>query len=213
MIINELKEPNVPGHLSPPQFNFLYQIVLQATPRTAVEIGTYMGRSSYAISKALHDLRGQRKLICVDSWKQKLDPSYFASDHITHLFKMFPSVRSIYVRPGEIKSMIELFHITMERYPFMKEIIEIRNIDSRKVDLSNDSIDFSFIDADHTYEGVKNDISKILEGARPGTVMAFHDYSEKHYPGVVQAIQELRTSRATEWIGQVEFTAALRILE
>lgn len=205
-----LKEPNIPGYFSPPQLNFLYEIVRKVQPKIGVEIGSWMGRSTYAIAKAIHETTGG-KLICVDSWKQPIDAAYFERDGIRKLFEMFPSARPAYVNP-DVDSMMDLFLVTLDRYPFMKDMIEIRRIDSREVDLSGDAIDFSFIDGDHTYAGVRNDIGKVLRGAAPRVTMAFHDYSEANYPGVVRAIEELRLSRKTEWLGQVESTVALRLL-
>lgn len=39
----------------------------------------------------------------------------------------------------------------------------------------NGSVDFAFIDGDHTYEGVKADFLNYGNLVRPGGVIAFHD--------------------------------------
>jgi len=60
----------------------------------------------------------------------------------------------------------------------------------------NHSLDFVFIDAEHTYEAVKADIQAWLPKLRPGALLSGHDYSppgersEKGWPGVVQAVDE-----------------------
>lgn len=204
-----IEEPNIPGFFTKPQFDFLYKVVKEAKPRVAVEIGCWMGRSTYAIAKAMEDLP-EKRLICVDSWKQKIGKEYFESEHMNKVFSLFPGSREQYAK-DDAKSLMEMFEVTLSRFPFMKEMVDVRNIDSRQVDLSTEQIEFSFIDGDHTYEGTKNDIAKVLQGAKFPLVMAFHDYSETHYPGVVKAIHEMLDYRRGEKLGQAEHTVAFRV--
>lgn len=51
-------------------------------------------------------------------------------------------------------------------------------------------IDMMFIDADHSYEGVKLDIESWKGFVKPGSYMYFHDADETS-PGVVKAVEEL----------------------
>ena len=64
---------------------------------------------------------------------------------------------------------------------------------SRKFDFSPfyGQMDFVFIDGDHSYEGVKSDTQNALRMIRPGGVIVWDDYSERHTPGVVQCLEEL----------------------
>ena len=57
--------------------------------------------------------------------------------------------------------------------------------------LAPQTFDLAFIDGYHAYEAVKQDIQLTLPLLRPGAVLAFHDYSPKVWPGVVQAVGEL----------------------
>lgn len=50
--------------------------------------------------------------------------------------------------------------------------------------------DFVFIDADHTYEGVRSDIAAWLPKIRPGGTMLGHDWNRKDFPGVIRAVEE-----------------------
>jgi len=52
------------------------------------------------------------------------------------------------------------------------------------------SIDFVFVDADHSYEGVKRDIEAYLPKIKNGGMMIFHDWGDPRFPGVQQAILE-----------------------
>lgn len=59
----------------------------------------------------------------------------------------------------------------------------------RAKDFEDRSIDFIFIDANHTYEFVSKDIAAYLPKMKPGGIMAGHDFNGAH-PGVVQAVIE-----------------------
>lgn len=59
----------------------------------------------------------------------------------------------------------------------------------RAKDFEDESIDFIFIDANHTYEYVSKDIACFLPKMKPGGIMAGHDFNGAH-PGVVQAVIE-----------------------
>lgn len=51
------------------------------------------------------------------------------------------------------------------------------------------SLDFAFIDADHSYEGVRADIRAWLPKVKPGGLLCGHDWSAA-FPGVVRAVSE-----------------------
>jgi predicted O-methyltransferase YrrM len=68
------------------------------------------------------------------------------------------------------------------------------------------SLDFVFIDADHSYEGCKADIIAWAPKVRRGGFVTGHDYYER-YPGVIRAVDEFFPERELEddaiWIAQV----------
>lgn len=45
-----------------------------------------------------------------------------------------------------------------------------------------ENIGMAFIDADHSYQGVKNDTENVLSQAKPGTVVMWHDYQNDLHP-------------------------------
>lgn len=63
--------------------------------------------------------------------------------------------------------------------------------DSRQFDTTpyRHSFDFVFVDADHSYNGVKNDTVKALELVRPGGIIMWHDYAPKS-PGLVEFFRD-----------------------
>ena len=56
--------------------------------------------------------------------------------------------------------------------------------------VSDASQDFVFIDADHSYEAVKQDIANWRPKVREGGWLGGHDFHPRKFPGVVQAVRE-----------------------
>jgi hypothetical protein len=54
----------------------------------------------------------------------------------------------------------------------------------------NDYFDLIYIDGDHTYEGVKSDLSVSFLKTKNGGLICGHDYTSDRFPGVVQAVNE-----------------------
>lgn len=63
------------------------------------------------------------------------------------------------------------------------------SIDAAK-DFENNFFDLVFIDAEHKYESLKNDIKSWLPKLKINGILMGHDYSSL-YPGVVNAVNEL----------------------
>lgn len=52
----------------------------------------------------------------------------------------------------------------------------------------NKHVDFVYIDADHSYEGVKNDIAVWFDKVNDGGIISGHDYGHVNFPGVKKAV-------------------------
>jgi predicted O-methyltransferase YrrM len=72
---------------------------------------------------------------------------------------------------------------------------------SAKVPLS--FLDFVFIDADHSYEAVKDDIACWAPKVRSGGWVGGHDYHPRKFPGVVKAVDEAYGNRVQHWPGTI----------
>jgi cephalosporin hydroxylase len=57
-------------------------------------------------------------------------------------------------------------------------------------EFEDNSIDFIYIDADHTYESVNRDLKLYLPKLKPNGWIGGHDYNKNQWPGVVKAINE-----------------------
>lgn len=56
--------------------------------------------------------------------------------------------------------------------------------------VTNNSLDFIFIDADHLYENCLEDILDWTPKVKKGGLISGHDYDSNSYPGVVRAVNE-----------------------
>jgi len=144
------------------ELHALYRIVCKLNKGAiAVEVGSYLGASTCFISAGLRKVEG--KLLCIDTWHNETMPE--GNQDTMALFientKFFSNAISVLRKRTEALSVGEL----------------------------PDVIDFAFIDADHSYEAVKNDITLIAPRIRDTGVLAFHD--TKHFSGVSRAVGEL----------------------
>lgn len=69
------------------------------------------------------------------------------------------------------------------------------------------SIDFIYIDADHTYESVKKDLELYIPKIKDGGIIGGHDYSDA-WPGVKEAVTEIIGKptwyfRDTSWLHKI----------
>jgi predicted O-methyltransferase YrrM len=64
-------------------------------------------------------------------------------------------------------------------------------------------LDFVFIDADHSYGAVKDDIACWAPKVRAGGWVGGHDYHPRKFPGVVKAVDEAYGKRVQHWPGTI----------
>jgi predicted O-methyltransferase YrrM len=64
-------------------------------------------------------------------------------------------------------------------------------------------LDFVFIDADHGYAAVKDDIACWAPKVRAGGWVGGHDYHPRKFPGVVKAVDEAYGKSVQHWPGTI----------
>jgi hypothetical protein len=74
--------------------------------------------------------------------------------------------------------------------------------------IDDESLDFIYIDGDHTYMGVKEDIQNYLPKLKKGGLMAGHDYEVGTWSGVVDAVDHTigkpeKVFMDSSWIKQI----------
>lgn len=131
-----------------------------------VEIGCFGGESSVMFAKS-----GKfKKLYCVDPWTEG------------------------YYRKHNMKEIESMFDISTKDFPIIKKMKMKGNQFFHENEDPN--INFVYIDGDHSYEAVHNDIRLWMTYfemmPKKGTrILAGHDYKHKSSPGVERAVKEL----------------------
>jgi len=61
--------------------------------------------------------------------------------------------------------------------------------------VADESLDFVFIDADHSYYGVSRDLRLWFPNLKPGGIMSGHDIDQEHLPDVTPAVVDWMEER------------------
>lgn len=102
-----------------------------------------------------------KSLLCVDLWS--------GADSST-VEPVFDRLLAAWMRSGVVKK------------------VKSATVEAAKA-VPDGSLDFVYIDADHSYEGCKADIETWLPKIAPGGVIGGHDYCDV-WPGVMRAVNE-----------------------
>jgi predicted O-methyltransferase YrrM len=154
------KEQKIPTHLTFREKVLLIHLARLRQGRIYVEIGSYLGASACFIVRGMQ--RPEARLYCVDTWM---------NDAMTDS------------RQDTYQGFIE------NTAAYRDRIIPVRTRSDKAVDTVAEAVDFLFIDGDHSFEGVSNDIHAWFPRLAPGAVVVFHDYSWAE--GVQRAVAEL----------------------
>lgn len=135
----------IPTHMTADELFVLSNLVKGISRGTLVEIGSYMGASSFMLAKSMSR---NSVLYCIDTWQNE----GMTEGH---------------------KDTYGIFMANI--HPVKDRIRPIRKRSEDAVTDVPDNIDFIFIDGDHSYEGVKKDFKLWLPKMKPGGIMVFHD--------------------------------------
>jgi hypothetical protein len=82
-------------------------------------------------------------------------------------------------------------HVVQKLQRFDGRYCLIRTFSSAAARLWNETVDFVFIDARHTYDSVISDILDWMPHVRVGGLICGHDYLHPHFPGVSKAVHDI----------------------
>jgi glycosyltransferase involved in cell wall biosynthesis len=136
-----------------------------------LKVGVELGVAYAGHSNAILKNTGVSKLYGVDPYLHQDgydDPMNMAQDEFDCLYQYVLKRMSVH---GQRFKLLR-----------MSSIDASQNIDGL--------LDFIYIDAVHTYDGVKNDLSAWFKKIRDGGVIGGHDYGHDNFPGVQKAIDE-----------------------
>jgi cephalosporin hydroxylase len=140
-----------------------------------VEVGVGFGRSvAYAVQKIVAS--GKRiQILAVDSWQVT---DWLEPDLTERIRKHGSFFRAFLAEISSLpKEAFELIHTSNSL-----------SVDAAAA-YAPSSFPFIFLDADHSYESVRDDIAAWRPKVAPGGVIAGHDFRPAH-PGVEQAVRE-----------------------
>ena len=165
------------GGMNKNELEFLYDL---CSNKKILELGSMVGMSSYTIASVAIELH------CIDAW----DNRFY---HLQHDELQINAYNKDWI--GRFNNsppdMLETFKKNVKEYIESNKIKIIKGKTSDVAHLiNNHEYDIIFIDSDHSYEGVKNDITNYIHKLKPNGSMIFHDYGSVDWPGVQKAVEE-----------------------
>ena len=152
----------IPGWLSEDEAITLYELArrLPADGPVAVEIGSWLGKSSLVLSKGLKG-KTQPKLYCIDPFNGDAD----AND------------RALYGREMNAmeKTLEQTFLDNMKKHGVLEIVRPVVAYSFEVAPDFKEPIDLLFIDGNHDYPAVLQDYEQWTPLIKPGGVIAFHD--------------------------------------
>lgn len=153
---------------------FLLSLLLSTTHKRGAEIGVFEGDTSVALLKHLTELE---ELVCVDPFLRY--PAFDASTP-----KKFGKVARADL-DETMKYFLERTKVFGNRLRFIHDMSE-----SGALHVTDESLDFVFIDGNHAYGYVKTDIECWSPKVKPGGLIIGHDFVNKPGYGVIEAVRE-----------------------
>jgi len=158
---------NSPGIVRREDFGTLLN--LRGLDGVAVEIGTHLGEFAAAL---LSQWKGKR-LVCVDPWVADI-PGYTGQDSI--------ALRNRSADLEECKARLA---------PYGSRVEYLRMLSDEAAPLfDSESIDFVYIDGNHQYESVIQDLHLWYAKVRSGGIFAGHDWASDWIHTVQRAVRE-----------------------
>lgn len=163
--------------------SYFYQIEI----RSIVEIGVFRGKNA----EVLREMFPEAHLYLIDPWKptpEYLQSGSAVSEDVSIYEKAFRRVERLFGEDPQVTILKKCSHEAYHDVP--------------------PEVDLVFIDANHAYPIVKQDILLWDHKVRPGGILSGHNYGRKRLPGVKQAVDEIFGDQF--FLGQDEVWAHLK---
>jgi predicted O-methyltransferase YrrM len=152
-------------------FDDIYELALRrcgTRAATFCEVGAYLGRSTCYMAERIRETGRDVSLHVVDT---------FEGDVHVGRRDLWPDFAANMARAGVLAAL------NVHRRTSAEAASELRD----------DSLDFVFVDAEHTHDAVTRDLAAWWPKVRPGGLLAGHDYA--HFEGVTAAVDEFVANR------------------
>ena len=137
-----------------------------------VEVGAWLGRSTAYLADKVKQSKRKVNFHTIDTWKGSLNESLHQS----------------FVKDNG-GSIFEVFLNNLQDQNLLKYVTPIQDSSQNAAkNFSNNSLDAIMIDADHSYDAVRNDILYWYSKVKPGGVIAGDDYGV--FEGVSRAVNQ-----------------------
>jgi hypothetical protein len=144
------------------------------------EVGTWRGDFAAAILRASKP----KQLYLVDPWEHRSEEKYEQACYGGTVATGQEGMDAIY------ESVINRFQAEIDSGKVL--VRRARSADAA-ASFAAESLDWVYIDADHSYEGVKRDLEAYFPLVKPGGILAGDDYGQKdswYGLGVAEAVDE-----------------------
>lgn len=152
-------------------FNYehVYKRIIESTPEGGriVEVGCWKGASTMFLT--LEAIKKKISVFAVDTWLGSVEHKEIDDVKNNKLFGIF------------LRNMMPVVdHIS---------VIRLSSVQASRA-FDDESLDAVFIDADHSYQAVKDDINCWLPKVKKSGILAGHDYIDS-FEGVIRAVDEM----------------------
>lgn len=153
-------------------------------PSTFVELGTWLGRSLSFLAVEVVNSQKPIELVSIDrTTNVEIDPSDQMQVEMRRLWQGRLLIDVLAHHLGACLDAGLLWtHLVHDTSEAAKNFVDA-------------SVDFVFVDADHSYEGVLKDLRAWWPKVKAGGRMAGHDHTLA-FPGVIQAVAEFFDGKA-----------------
>lgn len=173
----------IPGWMAPDCLDWLAKQGAAATK--IVEVGCWKGRATAALLS-----RSEARLWAVDTWQGTMvdqeQDKYFNDKEYAY----------------------QDFRTNLKYYFDRQQIVPLQMTSNQggstiAITQGHRSMDFIFLDGDHRYEAVLDDIQNYKTLVRPGGTLAGHDYATERWTGVKKAVDKVFKIHAKRGPGSI----------
>jgi len=153
----------------------VYSYFVEKCPNNGhiVEIGSWKGKSSAYMAVEIINSKKIIQFDCIDTWLGTDNDEYH--------------------KVSVQKTNNKLFELFLSNIKPVNNIINpiVKKSTDASLDYKDNSIDIVFIDADHSYNAVIQDVNCWLPKVKKNGILAGHDYITQYHHGVKKAIDQI----------------------